>query len=327
VPPLLPTPRPPIIGSPPPLVSGTAPIVDKLTTRSWRASRLFVKAGIFVVVGVLVGLGLVIWNQATRKDTTENYVFLCNGLFENIPADASPTIKLSDAEAEVALQKWKEEAGRLSQRSRKLAPIARNCFLLIEHAEAIGQNAPKGSKIVFGIAEAILGGYTAQRELIAAGGKKALQETERGWNTFTEVQNIFDQRHVLAVELADLGSQFSGPITNGTFVTCSFAEHKAGFLEIETRESFSVVNSSGRDLHNCVIAVRLSNAAGDSYVNYYFVPNWPKNERHVAQYSDTDFPKITVDNISRVDVSVRATEFSIQPIVLKMPTAGWAEAK
>ena len=177
------------------------------------------------------------------------------------------------------------------------------------------------------LTEVILGGYNGQRELVAAGGQKALQETDRGWNAITELKNIFDLKHVLAVELVDLGSQFSGSITDESFVSCSFAEHKAGFLEIETRESLGVVKSSGRDLHNCVIAVRLSNAAGDSYMNFYFVPKWPKNERRVALYSDTDFPRITVDNIARVDVSVRATEFSIQPVVLKMPPAGWPEPK
>ncbi len=96
-------------------------------------------------------------------------------------------------------------------------------------------------------------------------------------------------------------------------------------FQIQTRDSLALTNSSGQELHNCVIAVRLSNAAGDSYLNLYFVPDWQAYEKRVARYSNIDFPIDTVDGIVRVDVSLWSKECSIKPIVLNKPPAGWPE--
>jgi hypothetical protein len=62
-------------------------------------------------------------------------------------------------------------------------------------------------------------------------------------------------------------------------------------------------------------------------VNFYFVRDWLKNESRVAQYSSTAVPKITVDNITRVDLNVWASEFAVQPIVLEKPLFGWPDSK
>ena len=261
--------------------------------------RIFILAGLCVVVGIGIALGLAVWNQVTREDKPENYVFLCERLLEDIPVPNAPTIKASEAEVEVDLQNLKGQLKHLSRSCRKLSPVAQGFSDLIGQVEELVRNAPQGSKIVFGLAEALLGAYSGQREHVGAGGRKALEETERGWNAIKEVENIFHRKHVLAVKLAELAPQFSGPMTNQPLVSCSFAEHKPGFFEIETRDFLSLVNSSGRDLHNCVIAVRLSNAKGESYVNLHFASSWLKNEKRVAQYSDADFLKATVDGVTR----------------------------
>lgn len=284
-------------------------------------------AGLSFAVVIGLALGLAVWNQATREDKPENYAFLCERLLDDVPVIGAPTIKPSQAEVEVGLQNLKAQLKHLSRRCRELSPIAEGFSDLIGRVEELARNAPQGSKIVFGLAEAILGAYSGQREHVGTGGQKALQETERGWNAIKEVENIFHQKHILAVKLAELAPQFSGPMTNQPFVTCSFAEHTPGFFEIEKRDFLSLVNSSGRDLHNCVIAVRLSNAKGESFVNLHFAQSWQKNEKRVAQYSDTDFPKTAVEDVIRVDVSVWAAELSTEPVTLKPPTFGWPEPK
>jgi len=261
----------------------------------------------------------------TRKDTPEDYVFLCRRLFDHIQLEGVTPVMLSDAELEIMIQKLRQETSRISRHGKKLAPIAWEFPALFKNAEETIANAPQGSKIVFGLAEALLGAYTGQREHVGTGGQKALQETERGWNTYKAMEALFLQKHVLAIKLAELAQQFSGPMTNGSFVVCAFAEHRPGFLEVRTIQSLSLINSSGCDLHNCVISARLSNAAGESYLNLYFAPDWPKDGKLVTRYVDTDFPKLTVDNVTRVDVSVWASEFSIEPTTLKKPVAGWPD--
>jgi len=289
--------------------------------------RILFTAGFCVVITVVIALGLAIWNQATREDKVDDFAFLCTVLLEDIPAVGNTPIKLSEAEVEAAIPLVGQKIKNLSSRCNKLAPIAQGWLDLLRRAEATSRNAPQGSKIFFGLAEAILGICTGQRELVGAGGQKALQETERGWNTFNEVKNLFYRKHVLAIKLAGFAPQFSGSITNLPIISCSFAEHKPGLFEIQTKHFLALVNTSGRDLHNCVIAVRFSNAKGESYLNLYFAQAWKSGEKRVTQYSDFDFPKTTVDDITRVDVNIWATETSTQLITLTRPSDGWSEPK
>ena len=84
-----------------------------------------------------------------------------------------------------------------------------------------------------------------------------------------------------------------------------------------------MTNSSGQELHNCVVTVRFSDAAGKSCLNIYFVPDRRIDEKRVVNYSNFDFPKDTVDGIVRVDMGFCSKECSIQPISLKKPNSGW----
>lgn len=272
-------------------------------------------------------LALALWNELTRKDTTEDYVFLCERLFDDFKVKGVTPVMPSEAEQKVHGQKIREELSRISRHGKKLAPIAGEFPALFKSVEEINRNLPQGSKIFFGLAEAFLGAYTGQREHVGTGGQKALQETERGWDAYKALEALFNQKHVLAMKMAELVPQFSGPETNGTFLTASFAEHKPSFLplDLNQRELLSLKNTSGRDLHNCAISVRVSNAAGKSYLNLHFVPIWLKDENRVAQYSDDGFPEDTVKDVTRVEVRVGATEFSTQPIVLEKPSGGWLE--
>jgi hypothetical protein len=264
-----------------------------------------------------------IYLQATRQDTENDYTLMCECLFQELPADGKPTIKASDAETEARVQQVMDELAHISKRGRKLALISQRYASLIQQAVNIAQNAPQVSPVVFGSAEAALGVYTGQREVVGEGGKQALKGTEKLWNAFASVQQIVEARHVLAIQLEDLVPQFSGPETNRAQFGCSFAEHVPGFLEVQTKDSLALTNSSGQELHNCVVAVRLSDAAGNSYLNLYFVPDWQIDEKRVAKYSSFDFPKDTVDGIVRVEVGLYSKECSMQPFALKKPKSGW----
>jgi hypothetical protein len=160
------------------------------------------------------------------------------------------------------LQDLKDETRSISRHGRKLAPIARDFSALIAQLEELARNATQisGSKMVFGLAEAALGGYTGKKDLLASGGEQTLYEAEKGWNLYSALKNLIHQKRVLAVQLVGLAPQFSGQVTtNNSFLSCSFREHTPGLFEIQTRRAISLINSSGKNLHNCVVAARLSN--------------------------------------------------------------------
>ena len=156
------------------------------------------------------------------------------------------------------------------------------------------------------------------------GGQKALNGAQDLVNAIEAFKKLLNDKHVVAVQLADLTPQFSGPMTNAQILTASFAEHTPGFLEIQTRDAVTMTNSSGQDLHNCVVAVRLSNSAGESYLNLYFVADWKSGEKRTAQYSNMDFPKDTINGIVRVDLAAWSKECSMESLTLKKPVGAWA---
>jgi hypothetical protein len=116
-------------------------------------------------------------------------------------------------------------------------------------------------------------------------------------------------------------------VTNSALVAGSFTVHQPGFFEVDTVQTLTLVNSSGADLENCVISARVSDAAGKSYLNLHFTPHWPKGERLTARYTSSDFPMNMLENVVRVDVTVWSSNCSFEPMTIKMPAAGWLDAK
>lgn len=279
--------------------------------------------GVIAVAAIGVLLVTRICLQMTRRDTLEDYTFLCANLFGDLPVDGTPTLKLSDAEVQVRVSEVENRLAHISWRDRNLALISRNHSLLIQQAETLQRNAPRLSPILFGSAQAALGMYTGQRGVVGEGGQKALNGAQDLVNAISAFQKLLGDKRVVAIQLADLAPQFSGQVTNAQILTGSFAEHTPGFLEIKTKDAVTMTNSSGQDLHNCVVAVRLSNSAGESYLNLYFVPDWKNGEKRTAQYSSMDFPKDTVDGIVRVDLAAWSKECSMEPLTLKKPTGAW----
>lgn len=239
------------------------------------------------IVGVIAG-AIAAWNAVTRKDTKEDFVFLCQSSFECLPVDGTIPINPSEAEVIARVPQLEQNLDRLSRHSRNFAPIARQYSEYIGKLETLKSNGMQLSPIVFGLAQAVLGGFTHQNEQVAKGGDKALQGAENAVKTFTEFFATLNQKHIIATELADLTPKFSGQITDGSFLECSFSEHlPTDFWKLDKRQHLHLVNSSGRDLTNCVVSVRLSNGMGPPYVNYYFVENWKtmKAAPHIIQFS------------------------------------------
>jgi hypothetical protein len=323
---------PPRIVSPPPVIPPQNPTADKgsLDRRKPRnipglARRVLVLVGILLVAGVGIRVGFKIWNEVTRKDSKADFVFLAQNLFEDLPVAGVPSVKFSDAEVEVKLQELREGLLHRSHHCRSLAPIADNYLVLFSHAQDITTNAPKGSRIAFGLLEAALGVYTSQRDQVAEGGKKALQETEKGWDAVKAAENLFQEKHVLAVKLAEITPQFCSTTMRSNALTWSFAEHTPGFLELQKKDYLNLTNSSGKECHNCIVSARFSDAAGNSYVDFYFISDWRADEARMAQFSDFDCPKLIVDNPLRIEVAMWCEEFVVAPSTLMKPLSGWPE--
>lgn len=301
------------------------PLPPKSVKKSIIHPRIFKIARNFLVGGICLLLVLFFWFEATRKDTVEDFTILCTGLFEDLPVNGKPTIKPSDAEIQARIQQAVENLSLMALHERKLAPISNKFSHLIQQGEDLQGNAPKLSPIVFGSVEAALGIYSGQRGIVGEGGKKALNGTENLWNAYNSMVQLYNDKQVLAIQLADLAPQFSGEVTNAELLACSFAEHKPGSFEVQTIDSLALTNSSDQELHNCVISVRLSNSAGDSYLNLYFVPDWKANEIRIVKYSDFDFPKDTVNGITQAEVILLSKEWSAQPVLINKPDDGWPD--
>lgn len=81
----------------------------------------------------------------------------------------------------------------------------------------------------------------------------------------------------------------------------------------------------GFETHFAQFTARPSNAASDSYVNYYFEKLWPNGQCRAAHYCSSDFPKVTVENMVRLDVDFWAVEFSLPAVTVPRPAGGWPE--
>ena len=191
------------------------PVLPKPSAKSSSGYRISTIIGISAAAVVGVVLVVFIYSQATRQDTEQDYVFLCDGLFQDLPVDGSPTIKPSDAEIQARVQQVMDEFAHISRRGRKLAPIAQKYFSVIQQALNIQQHAPQFSPVVFGSAEAALGIYTGQREVVGEGGQQALKGTEKLWNAFVAIQKLLETRQVLAIQLSDLAGQLAGQKPTG----------------------------------------------------------------------------------------------------------------
>ena len=168
-------------GSVPPLLSSVPPVPRAISPRpavankaphSWPVRRIFKTAGVVLLAAVGILLITRIGLQIARRDTPEDYTFLCATLFGDLPIEGTPTLKPSDAEIQAHVSEVDNRLWRISWRDRNLAPISRNNSLLIQQAETLQRNAPRLSPIIFGSAQAMLGMYWARRASWAKAGKK-----------------------------------------------------------------------------------------------------------------------------------------------------------
>jgi hypothetical protein len=170
-----------------------------------------------------------------------------------------------------------------------------------------------------------VGFYTGERASVNEGAQKALKATAALAEAFASFQKILADRQVLAVRLADLAPEFSGPKSDSPQVKIVMAEHKDGIIFVDTNTRLALVNTSKQALTNCVVAVRFSDAGGKSSLSLYFVPEWQAGETRAVNFADDDYPRQTVENIERVDVQLWSTESSAPSMILKKPSAGWPE--
>ncbi|MEI6078441.1 MAG: hypothetical protein WCS94_22875 [Verrucomicrobiota bacterium] len=360
-PPVLPTPvRPPPVLSPnavPPALTREAkpdtkpaPPIIPLQPKTTISSKTQKSTGIksrkiifgIIIIGVVGLFGLVLITLAASKknprngftssstlftkDTPEDFIILCETLFEKIKLEGA--VLPSEAEARIKEESCQAEITGISQRGKDLGKIAQGLIYLESKRQGIAANAPNGKAFVSGLPDLASGLKNESGADMWNGLLKMLPDIASGAKTILGAMDLMEQKHMLAIILANkCAPQFSGLVTNGSLLKCSFAEHKPIFFEPSMIQQLGLVNASGRDLHNCVVFVRASDADGKSYVNIHFAQNWPKEGNLVAQYKDTDSPNPTVENTTRVDVTVWTSEISFEPVTLVKPASGWLEPK
>lgn len=264
----------------------------------------------------------------SRKDTVEDYVSLCETLLDKIKLVGG--VEPSEAELAIAARRSGSDIDRISRQAIKLAEIAQSLLEESAKQEQILTNLPNGKAFASGAGEVMTGLNSNSNEQVWSGLMKAAPDIIRGLESYDKIMEFATYHHGVAIKLAKLAPEFSGPPTNGAALICSFAEHQPGvfeFFEPDPVQYLSLSNSFGSDLHSCVIVVRLSDADGKSYVNLHFAPFWPKDGNLSARYRSSEVYTKTLPNATRVEVNVCARELSFEPILLKKPQEGWPEPK
>jgi hypothetical protein len=285
---------------------------------------------LFLIV-LIVGLGLL--NRAHqrissggavfRKDNVGDYVYLCEILLDK--TKLAGAVLPSDAETEIATQNYMAEISRICQNDKKLALIAQGVISLENMRAQAVNNAPNGKALASDVIDAYAGYSSSNNEAMWSGLRETLPDLVSALKFFEAETDYTDKRHQLAIVLAKLAPDFSGPKTNSAMLNVSFAEHQPGFFQVETTQTLTLINSSDIDLHNCVIFERPSNPDGNSYLNVHFAADWPKGGKLEIRHVDTETPKPMIDNTTRVDVSVWTSEFTFEPVTLQKPADGWLE--
>lgn len=259
----------------------------------------------------------------TRKDTDEDYAFLCEALLDKIKLVGG--VEPSDAEVTVLNRNRRGNFVRISAEGAELGGIAQSILGESGKADEVLTNLPNGRAFFSGAGDVITGLNSNSSDQVWSGLEKALPELIRGMETYAKIDESLSFRHGVAINLAKLSPKFSGSFTNSTTLNCAFAEHLPGLFEPNSVQSLSLTNSSGSDLHNCVILVRLSDADGKSYANVHFAPLWPQAGQLLARYTDTDVTAKTLANVTKVEITVWAREHSFEPKILTRPREGWPD--
>jgi hypothetical protein len=171
------------------------------------------------------------------------------------------------------------------------------------------QQAPDIPGAIIGALEVAFGIYTHQKDAVAEGGKKVLNEASKTVSAMQKVRDLYDSKHVLAVQLGDLVPKFSSTNLTTSALGCSVLKKEPGLFDISNiNYSLWLTNTSGRDLHNCVIVVRSSNQSANSFLNYYYVENWKSGEIRATRFSKGDLPRTAIDDPVRFDFSLWTAE-------------------
>ena len=302
--------------APPPLAGRS----DKLTLSTSRVVRTGVLA---VVLAFGLVLALVLMNEVTRRDTPEDYAKLCQILLEPAVVVNPLQIQRSNAELEIARRRLLADLPRISRRCRKLSPLAQEVVTIERKYEQLSKGFPNLASGVLGVGEALAGFVTEQRGIAADGAQRALRELAKAAEVAPELRELWVQRHVAAVELAELAPQFSAPPTQGAPLGVRFGEHSTLGLGIDTIEAAILTNSSGRELRNCVIELRTYDPKGNSYLRIHFARTWPANETLAVLYSSTEPGVAKFDAIAGVAIRVLSADLSTGWAHQARPPKGW----
>lgn len=348
-------PTPPSSAAPPPLPTNTppSPPPQKLPplpqvaqppkeSKTIRGSNRGLKLGLSIAAaGVLlvcaIGIAIAVLNRSgasgrgstgaffSRKDTVEDYVFLCETMLDKIKLVNG--VEPSQAEVTVAARNRQHEFTRISAQGAALAEITQSLLAETAKRGEVLTNLPDGRAFFSGSGNVLAGLNSGSNQQVISGLEKALPELIHGLETYEKLTESLNYQHGMAIKLAKLAPKFSGPMTDAGALPCSFEEYERGLILVDKFQTLSVSNSFGSNLHNCVIFVRLSDVDGASYANVHFAPLWPKAGRLQASYTDTDVTTKRLDNATRVEITVWTRENSFEPRILTRPREGWPGPK
>ncbi len=257
--------------------------------------------------------------DATTQINRSEYRSLCRLLAAPL---SHQTSKPRDTpEAILAHMTNKErELGQLAKSAPPIGPLAEQC------AEALSEvtvatsklaNSPQPSGLVglmrLGV---LLDGEEPTpfvREMVADDDEARRQQSAAA----LELKSLADRYHAVRLGLRQVAPSVSG-------ATVTTPPVRAEFLEIgktpgQTTDEIKLTNVSGRALHDCLIAVGLLGAGGESRTNVHFVEEWKPDQILTAQYpsgvdvSGVRLGRTTVRNAQTFSISVWSRELSFVP--------------
>ncbi len=293
-------------------------------------------AGLVAATVVLAVLASLVWNEVRREDSPESYARLCELLLKPLPlATGAAEIQATEAESTVRHQQMREELIGLSQRSRRLAPVAEDMARELAALEQLSKDQPSLSSLILSGAEAAVGLRLGNDEMAVSGSKGALQELKGYGQVLETILGAKRRIEIARVQLAGLAPEFSGPAATNSLVQCEFTETAPSLLDRvlgDKRASDSVQtlrlrNRSGRRLSQCVVSVRLVRPSGESFLHLYRVVDWKDGQWRGVGYVPTGLFAETDEDVDRVQVTLAAREATSPVETLSRKGEHWPFAK
>lgn len=303
---------------------------------SKRRVGLGLAIGLVGLLVVLCGVGYVgmqmletARREAARADTPELYADMAAILATPMTVVGTVPESLSQPEQIREAERLMTSLHRVAQEGRELSRHADHVLGSVERAVELERSRPDAWGLLGGAACVALGVATRSDELMASGGRDAIETLGKFGEFLQQAQTIKVRMHANALAFSEWApARFSGDVGARSRFSAKFEDPAEGIVDAlrgldNDEHMLTLRNDSPEDLHDCFVIVRFKNDDGETMQALHFVRDWPSAQERYAAYSDMWLFEEIVDEPTSVTVTVFARESSSPAFTLKPGPFGW----